>query len=139
MPNLNQDQRTRVSVRFDCARGVLGAGTSIRIAVERRWDADKHALKFSKSLKKSGGRSGLDAAFVTRAIQSKCFAETSAAQEQIFQSRADYWTLLLPGNVRVSSSGAETLTVEADGLSVDRSFDGTKAVIAKATRGVAGG
>ena len=119
-----------MSLRFDGSS--LGAGTSIRIAVERRWDGDKDALKIPPSLKKSGGRSGLDAVFINRAIQSKCFAEISPEASVDPPAASNPWTLLLPGNVSVSSSGPGSLTVAASGLSVDRSFDGSKAVIVDA-------
>ena len=111
------DRRTRVSLRFDAAKGALG---SIRVAVERRWESQHTALQIPMSLKKSGGRSGLDATFVTQAIQSKtCFADMPVDKEKA----PDATAMLLPGNVAVQVCESQ-LKLGVGGRWVTRTFKG---------------
>ena len=125
------DRRTRVSLRFDSDCGRLVA--SVRIAVERRWDMDDRALKIPSSLKKSGGRSGLDAAFVARAIGAKCFAEGKIAETET-RTAAENSALILPGDVSVRVTD-DTITVWAGELRVQREFSGSTVAVAAARGG----
>ena len=113
-------RRTRVSLRYDADAGCVGVGTVIRVALERRWDARPSALEIPPSLKTSGGRSGLDARFVSQAIDSKCFAELSVPASALGAS-----TLALPGDVTIRvDSGSSALCVEVAGRWVTRTFSG---------------
>jgi hypothetical protein len=128
----DSDRRTRVSLRFDSDRGAVVA--SVRIAVERRWDMDDKALKIPSSLKKAGGRSGLDAAFVARVIGEKCFAESKIAETET-RAAAEKSTLMLPGNVSVQMRRDGSLAVCVGELSVERRFSGSSVVAVAARNG----
>ena len=115
------ERRTRVSLRYDAGKSTLGAGTSIRVAIERRWaSGDASALQIPMSLKKSGGRSGLDARFVASVIQSKCFADVPADSNKMVSAA----TFQLPGDVVVRIDGRGALVVGACGKWVKRIFSG---------------
>jgi len=112
-------RRTRVSLRYDADAGCVGAGTVIRVALERRWDVRHSALEIPPSLKTSGGRTGLDARFVSEAIDSPCFAELSVPASALGAS-----TLALPGDVAIRVEGNGALSVGVAGRWVTRTFLG---------------
>jgi hypothetical protein len=112
-------RRTRVSLRYDADAGCVGAGTVIRVALERRWDVRHSALEIPPSLKTSGGRTGLDARFVSEAIDSPCFAELSVPASALGAS-----TLALPGDVAIRVEGNGALSVGVAGRWVTRTFWG---------------
>jgi hypothetical protein len=113
------DRRTRVSLRYDANAGRIGAGTVIRVALERRWDVRPSALEIPQTLRASGGRSGLDARFVAQAIDSKCFAELPVPEPAPGTA-----TLALPGDVTIRAEGSGKLAVGVGGVWVTRSFSG---------------
>ncbi len=119
------DRRTRVSLRYDADVGRVGAGTVIRIALERRWDARPSALEIPQTLKASGGRSGLDARFVAQAIDSKCFAELPVPESTLGAA-----ALVLPGDVTIRAEGSGKLAVGVGGVWVTRSFSGQSVHVA---------
>ena len=117
------DQRTRVSLRYDAEQRSLGPSTAIRVALERRWATAPDALVIPMSLKRSGGRSGLDSTTVRGMMGSaRCFAEVPVTAAEAEAGRGD---LVLPGGVRVVID-PETgeLCVKVGGRSVSRSFSG---------------
>ena len=119
------DQRTRVSLRYDAEQRSLGPSTAIRVALERRWATAPDALVIPMSLKRSGGRSGLDSTTVRGMMGSaRCFAEVPVTAAEAEAGRGEA-ALVLPGGVSVViDTETGELCVKVGGRSVSRSFSG---------------
>lgn len=89
--------RTRVELCFDAAAGCLVAEQPLTVWQERQWDEDL-SLEVRSA---SGGRSGLDAAWVSAAIGMSCWAEAKSAVGIV---AAEESKLSLPGGITIVSS-----------------------------------
>lgn len=68
-------ERTRVTVHFDANEGRLWEGAPIVVRQERCWSADAGQLEVNEAV---GSRSGLDAAWVDKAVGLGCFGDKKA-------------------------------------------------------------
>ena len=91
--------RTRVELVFDAAAGRLVAEQPLTVWQERQWD-EGTSLEVRST---SGGRSGLDAAWVSAAIGMSCWAEAKSAVGTA-AIEEDEVHISLPGGITIVGS-----------------------------------
>ena len=103
-------ERTRVEITFDPATGELATKEPVVICQERCWMARPSA---DFQVREGGGRSGLDAAWVSSVVGLGCFAEQPPIEDRD-------GILCLPGGIEVHAQPGLLEVV------LDQSVDGTE-------------
>lgn len=100
-------QRTRVSILFDATTGSLAAREPIRIWQERCWSQETNQL----AVREGGGRSGVDAAWLSTAIGMGNFGDAKPLERAALERDDD-------GTLRVALAGGVSLACRPGALDV---------------------